>query len=178
MKIYNPQVTNEHKCLIPKGNAAIHVEFNQRSMVGRWGVPEFEFQSFSRRDIKTPDISDFNGGLVFRAQLKDFLFPQPLENFEFLPILVSGEPWFALNCLNATQNFDEEDSIFYRGSTGQIFSIRYLVSGDAALVDSEIFVLDGSNRTILFVLPAFINRVVQLGLEGVNFKEIGELRNI
>lgn len=58
----------------------------------------------------------------------------------------------------------------------QIFSISRLVIDDVGLADSELFVLDGSNRTALFAFPDFVDRVTQPGLEGVDFKVIGELR--
>jgi hypothetical protein len=91
--------------------------------------------------------------------------------------LVSGEEWLVLNCLKTTDCYDRERSILYRGLEGQIFMIIHLVVADVSLEKCEIFVIDDSNRTALFVLPVFVERIARLGLKGIVFKEIGVLNS-
>ncbi len=121
-----------------------------------------------------PDILIVVGGaLIFRENLKDKLFNKESALFEFLPIAVEGESWWLVNCLNVTNGFDADESIFYRGLDGKIFAVRNLVINDMELSESEMFVIDDSNRATLFVMQKFVDRVTALKLRGIDFKKIG-----
>ncbi|NVD73358.1 hypothetical protein HUX88_22875 [Duganella sp. BJB1802] len=179
-KIYRIQVSNDYAVLAPLNQKVTDVVpiFNSRPLWNEWVSLNYEFQIVQRGKItKIPDISIVVGaGLAFRQALKDEIFPFYSDMFEFLPIQVAGESWFVLNCLSTTLAYDSHESIFYRSIEGQIFLINYLIVNDASLLAREIFVIDDSNRSNIFVFPSFMDRVNNLGLKGVTFKEMGFLR--
>jgi hypothetical protein len=115
------------------------------------------------------------GGLALRADLKERIFSTPDDDLEFLPIRVSTEDWYIVNCLRSTGAIDEEGSVLYRSIEGQIFMIIKVVVDDPSLEQSDLFVLDGSNRASVLTLPSFVERVSSLNLRGITFREIGEL---
>ena len=50
-----------------------------------------------------------------------------------------------------------------------------VVVDDPSLEQSDLFVLDGSNRASVLTLPSFVERVSSLDISGITFREIGEL---
>ena len=50
-----------------------------------------------------------------------------------------------------------------------------VVVDDPSLEQSDLFVLDGSNRASVLTLPSFVERVSSLDISGITFQEIGEL---
>lgn len=178
MKIYTPQITNDHKTILACSSAGQEVQslFNTRPLLAEWEVLDFEFKKFNKSQGKTPDVWLLNGGFAFRSDLKDVIFPAPCREIEFLPIRVSGHEWLVVNCLKAISRYDHENSVLYRGLDGKIFMVIHLIATDHALARCEIFVVDDSNRTSLFLLPSFVERITALGLNGLVFKEIGVLQ--
>ena len=47
---------------------------------------------------------------------------------------------------------------------------------DPLLAQSDLFVLDGSNRASVLALSSFVVRVSGLDIGGITFREIGELK--
>jgi hypothetical protein len=83
-----------------------------------------------------------------------------------------------LNCLKTTKDYDPERSRFYRsGPNNQIYMIDYLVIYDPTVELVGLFTLEDSNRASILVTESFVNRINQLGLKGIEFDEIGVLRN-
>jgi hypothetical protein len=177
-RIYSAHVSNDYASIAPVTESAADAmrEINNRSLLAEWGIVDYEFQIIDGGKVTAlPDIYFMYGKLVFRGELKGQIFPTPCNELEFLPIRVAGENWFLLNCLKTTLGYDSDESIFYRSLEGQIFLINHLVVSDATLPACEVFVIDDSNRTTLFVLPSFVERIGRLNLGGITFKEIGFL---
>jgi hypothetical protein len=178
MKIYELNITNDHLSLLAPTKEAISLEAifnNTRPLLKDWKIIDFEFKAFRRSGKKRPDLRLLGGGLAFRAELKDLIFPKPCQELEFLPIRASGEDWLVTNCLKTTKHFDHHDSVVYAFPDGMVYMIIHLVIEDTTLDRCEIFVLENSNRATLLVLPSFVERITRLGLEGIQFKEIGVL---
>lgn len=178
MKIYKIDITNDHFSLLActeKGRAMQQI-FNTRSLVKDWEKVDFEFKGFNRSGKAKPDIKLLTGGLAFRSELKEAIFPKPCSELEFLPIRASGEDWLVVNCLKTTDLYDQENSVLYSTDDGEVFMIIHVVVEDPTLEPCEVFVLKNSNRTTLLTLPSFVERIDRLGLKGINFKEIGVLK--
>jgi hypothetical protein len=140
-----------------------------------WEVLDFHFLSEDSNILPVPDVASVARSLVFRPEIKEILFPEDNPNIEFLEISVSGERWFILNCLISTAKMDQKRSSFSKSISGQIFSFYKLIVVDSGVQDVPFFTIDGSNRANLFVLDSFVSRFNALGLQGVDFMEIGEL---
>jgi hypothetical protein len=146
---------------------------NTKSLIDDWKIVKFEFKSFHRAGKKKPDLTLIGGGLAFRKEIKNLIFPMACPELEFLPIVASGEEWLVTNCLKATKNYDHENSILYRRGADQIYMIGHIIVDDPDLEECEVFVVDDSNRTSLLALPIFVERITKLRLTGIQFKEIG-----
>jgi hypothetical protein len=179
-KLFATQVSNFHLGIIlpdyPKWHQLLG-QLNNRPLAKEWSRLEFVFHTDSKRKRKAPDISTvyISGSIAFRAELKDRIFPSPCGEFEFLPILVSGEEWLILNCLKTTRQVDEKQSEVIRIGDGPIFMIQKLVVNDLSLEQCEVFTVEDSNRAELIVLPSFKERIETLKLQGLTFREIGYL---
>jgi hypothetical protein len=178
MKIFTPQVSNDHLSLLPCSTEewlSVMSMLNTKPLVSGWKPIGFEFKAFRRSGKERPDVTLLGGGLAFRAELKNLIFPSPRPELEFLSIRASGDEWYITNCLKTTKYYDHENSILFRRGAGTIYMINHIVIEDATLERCEIFVVEDSNRTSLLVLPKFVERIAKLGLRGINFKEIGVL---
>jgi hypothetical protein len=178
MKIYTPRVSNDHLSLLPcstDDGLSITSVLNMKPLLDGWKIVDFEFKAFRRSGKKKPDVTLLGGGFAFRRELKNLIFPLPCPELEFLPILASGDEWLVTNCLKATKQYNNENSIIFRRGVGQIYLINHIIVEDPSLEQCEIFVVEDSNRTTLLALPKFVERITKLGLSGIEFKEIGAL---
>lgn len=66
-------------------------------------------------------------GFAFRRDLKKFLFPERNKNIELLPIIVAGEDWYLVNCLNSIREHNESRSIVYKDPAGSIFMVQRMI---------------------------------------------------
>ncbi|PWF45024.1 hypothetical protein C7C56_018645 [Massilia glaciei] len=98
-----------------------------------------------------------------------------MDGLELLPLKVEGKDWKLLNCLNSIDNVDEKRSILHRDDSGKIFMVQKLVINNLAVDKNEFFTIQDSNRSSIFVIESFVNRVRQLGLKGLQFRHIGEV---
>lgn len=178
MKIYTAQVSNNCKAILPNSGVptVAEIQFNIKPLLNGWVKYNYDFHEFGKGKSKKPDVWLIGGALALRADLKEQVFPDFKEGLEFLPIQVSEEDWFIVNCMTATKCFDEDESVLYSGPEKQIFMIIHVVVTDSSLAKSEIFVLDGSNRATLLIFPSFVERVAKLKLNGLTFQEIGYVR--
>lgn len=181
LSIYTIQVSNE---CAPVASEDVSLEaglirFNMNTIVNAWEKSKYFFQKTKNDALdQIPDISLVVGGaLIFRENLKKSLFDNESALLEFLPIVVEGESWWLVNCLNFTDQYDKDESIFYRGLDGKIFAVRSLVINDTTLAESQMFVIDDSNRSTLFVTQQFVDKVSALKLRGIDFKKIGFFRS-
>jgi hypothetical protein len=180
MKIYTPHVTNDHLSILPRSDQeglAVKSVLNTKPLFDGWNAIAFEFKAFHKSGKEKPDITTIGGGLAFRSELKDLIFPAPCPELEFLPITVSGDKWTVTNCLTTTNYYDRENSILYRRGSGQIFMIKRILVKDPNLAQCEMFVVEDSNRTALLMLPTLVDRIIGLGVAGIEFKEIGVIEN-
>lgn len=178
MKIYTAQVSNDCKNVLPNtGTPTVaEIQFNTKPLLNGWVKYNYEFREFGKKKSKKPDIWIIGGALALRSDLKEKVFPDLNEGLEFLPIRVSEEDWFIVNCMTVTKCFDESESILYSGPEKQIFMIIHVVITDSSLEKNEVFVLDGSNRATLLIFPSFVERISKLKLNGISFQEIGYVR--
>ncbi|WP_036172427.1 imm11 family protein [Massilia sp. 9096] len=178
MKIFAINIANGFQSVLPRegGQETIELKFNQNRLSEAWKSYQYDFFELAKKKPRKPDLSILAGGvLALRADLKEAVFPSSTDDLEVLPIRVSSEDWYIVNCLRATDAIDEKASILYRSIEGQIFMVDKVVIDDPSLERSDMFVLDGSNRTTLLTSPSVVERVASLGIGGVTFREIGEL---
>lgn len=96
---------------------------------------------------------------------------------ELLPLDVEGEDWTMIHCVDAVARLDEQRSDFLPPPVQHPFE-RYMIlhravlSDDARLHDA-IFVIDGTNRTLVYCGAGFRKRVLEMRLVGLSFKEVG-----
>lgn len=100
--------------------------------------------------------------------------PRAQKNIELLPIIVAGEEWLLVNCLNSIRQYNEGRSIVHKDSTGTIFMVQKLFIDEFPVDTEEIFTIEKSNRSTVFVTESFVNRVKHLSLKGLQFKQIGD----
>jgi hypothetical protein len=55
--------------------------------------------------------------------------------------------------------------------------IKRIVVKDPNVGQCEMFVVEDSNRTALLMLPTLVDRIIGLGVAGIEFKEIGVIEN-
>ena len=70
---------------------------------------------------------------------------------------------------------DLKKSFYHRDPSGRIFLIQKMFVNDPELSSKLAFTIDGSNRSTVFVLERFVQRVHELGLQGIKFKAVGEV---
>lgn len=175
-KIFRPDVSNVHcPLLIRDANDRNKLNgLNFRKMADKWKPIHFEFYGGEKGGAR-PDITYILPCLAFQAGLKSQLFPFNSDELEFLPIVASGDDWLIVNCLKATNCYDEAKSLLHRDQTGEIFMVQKLILTTPLPEGSELFVIDGSNRAYTYLLESLVDRIKDLGLNGLTFKEIGRI---
>lgn len=144
-------------------------------MGDNWTRLHFEFYVGAKERGQCPDITFIVPCLAFRAELKNLIFPVESDELEFLPIVASDEDWLVVNCLRATNCYDEAKSLLHRDPSGRIFMIQKLVVTAPLPEGSELFTVDGSNRAYTYFVDSLVERIVDLGLNGLTFKEVGRI---
>jgi hypothetical protein len=139
---------------------------------------DFHFEEIDKRATLRPDACTvyYPGVLAFRSTLLEKIFPSPCASLEFLPIHASGEEWTLLNCLKTTSGYDPNDSEVLRGESGEIFLIQKLAVADPSVQECEVFTIADSNRAQLIAVPSFVDRMKKGGIQGLSFREIGQLQ--
>jgi hypothetical protein len=178
-KIYSIDISNDCKSILPGDSVPpiTEMQFNKNSLLKSWNIYQYELHEFGKKVSKIPDIWIINGALAIRFDLKELIFPTENKGLEFLPILVGGQDWLIVNCMNATDSYSREESVLYSGPEGQVFMIIHLVITDVLIEQKEVFVLEGSNRATLFMFPSIVERITKLKLNGISFREIGLLKS-
>jgi len=184
MKIYKVHCENHYRVpLLVDSEAAEPYLYGKewRSLLDGWTPLPFYFYA-DPKDIrkgwdKKPDICEYHEGLFVPPNLLDAVFPTKPPELEFLPVLIDGEDWLLLNCLKTTKDYDQERSKFHRDNDDrrQIYMIDYVVIHDPTVESVGLFTLEDSNRAVLFATQTFVDRIHQLGLKGISFREIGLL---
>lgn len=120
-KIFRPDVSNVHcPLLIRNANDRSKLDgINFRKMADNWTPIHFEFYVDAKGGA-LPDITYILPCLAFQAELKSKIFPYESDELEFLPIVASGDDWLIVNCLRATNCYDEAKSLLHRDQTGEI----------------------------------------------------------
>lgn len=178
-KIFRPDPSNIHyPLLVRDANDQRNLNgLNFRKMADDWMPIHFEFYIGEKKEGRRPDITYKVPCLAFRSELQSQIFPFKSDDLEFLPIVASGEDWLMVNCLRTTNCVDETRSLLHRDQTGQIFFVQKLTVTARLPEHSELFTIDGSNRAYTYLLEPLVNRIKNLGLEGLTFKEIGQITN-
>lgn len=175
-KIFRPDVSNSHQPILLSDSSKHEMlaTLNFRKMSDEWVSLHFDFFVDKKKKGRRPDITNMMPCIAFREELRESIFPVENADVELLPIVVSGEDWLIVNCLRSTSAIVESKSVLHRDGSGTIFMVQKLVVLSSELEDAEIFTVDGSNRSYSFLVDSFVNRVVDLKLEGLTFAEIGE----
>jgi hypothetical protein len=185
MKLYVLQPSNQYKM-------ALMVNFEEDfQLLGEWGWKSLRqiwrplkytlnLKKTEKRNgaVNHPDICKCNSpGVLFRANLVNEIFPDRIDEIELLPVLVDGEDWLFINCLKTTEFYDKERSKFLRdaGENGQIFMIQHVVVTDSSVKDVELFTIADSNRVWIIATESFVDRIKKIGINGLDFREIGSL---
>ena len=150
-------------------------DLNFRSVKDNWHTFHFEFYRKGKPEAREPDVACVTPGFAFRRDLEGVLFPERNQNIELLPIAVAGQDWFLVNCLNSIREYNESRSILHKDSTGSIFVVQKLILDKFPVDSEELFTIENSNRSTIFVTESFANRVEHLRLKGLQFKRIGEV---
>jgi hypothetical protein len=178
-KIYQILLANDYMRIVPEGfpECALPPPFNAQSLLSEWGSKKYDLQSLSKRDeSKIPKATiTMDGGFAIQEHLKELLFPDECSRLEFLPIRVGRQNWFIVNCLQSVSGYDSEHSILYRGLNGDIFMVIHLVLTGRENSIPNIFVIEDSNRASVFANQQFVDLCTNSGIDGVNFKQIGEV---
>lgn len=179
-KIFTIHTSNDHIPIGPdnlEGDTFSPPAFNRKRFLPGWEVKEYVFYQIpGKKKNRIPDSANLiGGGLAIRSDKKDKLFPFPSDTKEFLPIRVGQQDWFIVNCLELVADYDRDESILYRGLNGEIYMVPYLVIKGASSDFPEFFVIDDSNRAVIFALQSFVDRYTHLGLEGLTFREVGQV---
>lgn len=148
---------------------------NFRRMSDNWTPYHFEFYVGDKNAGRRPDITYILPCVAFRTELKNLIFPFKSDDLEFLPIVASGEDWLIVNCLRTTDCYDEAKSLLHRHPSGRIFMVQKLIVTASLPENSELFTIDGSNRAYTYFLESLVDRIKDLGLEGLTFHEIGRI---
>lgn len=175
-KIFRPDVSNVH-CPLLMRNANDRSKFdglNFRKMADNWAPIHFDFYADEEMGAR-PNITYILPCLAIQAGLKSQLFPFGDDELEFLPIVASGDDWLIVNCLRAINCYDEAKSLLHRGQAGEIFMVQKLIVTTPLPEGSELFVIDGSNRAYTYLLESLVDRINDLKLNGLTFKEIGRI---
>lgn len=177
MKIYRPDVSNTHyPLLVRDAQDRSRLEgLNFRKLADTWTPIQFEFYVDEKKGRRRPDVTYILPCLAFRVELQDLIFPFKSDDLEFLPIMASGEDWLIVNCLRTTNCYDEAKSLLHRDETGQIFMVQKLILTAPLPEKSELFTIDGSNRSYTYLLEPLVDRVKDLKLDGITFKEMGRV---
>lgn len=176
-KIYVPCVSNNHSSVILKDAddrkklSGMHLS----SMSGSWVPLNFEFFWPKKGHSIFPQITYIVPSIAVRADLVEMVVPNERKDIELLPIIVSGENWVIINCLQEASDIDERLSEMRRGINGQIFMIKKLIVKRPLANGAEIFTVAGSNRAYTYVLDSFVERVTSAKLSGLIFKPIGRI---
>lgn len=175
-KIFRPDVSNTHcPLLLRDAHDRSNLDgLNFRKLADNWTPIHFEFY-VGEKEGPRPDITYILPCLAFRTELKNLLFPFKSDDLEFLPIVASGDDWLIVNCLRATNCYDEAKSLLHRDQTGEIFMVQKLIVTAPLPAGSELFTIDGSNRAYTYLLESLVDRIKDLGLDGLTFKEIGRI---
>ena len=180
MKLFTLQIANGFQFLQHpdiEHILGLYGSMTYKRLRSNWKIADAQFINVENKCQPPPELCLFSlGCLMLHAQFKKAVFPRETQDIEFLPILISGEPWLIANCLKTTKRYDTHKSIVYRGvANKEIFMVERIVVNDPLLDQCEMFTLDDSNRTQTFVQPSLVDRVSALRLRGVIFKEIGTL---
>lgn len=178
-KLYTTQASNSYQSLLIDD---IREWVPLRSIIHKSARAEetqikFHFELTNKKAAKIPDICTvYNSGIIaFSIELINLILPNSHIAIELIPIQVNGKPWVILSCLQSAIDIDIENSQIMRGLSGEIFSITKIRVTDTKARDWEMFTIDGSNRTQLFVTESFRDRIEKSKLKGITFKEIGEI---
>lgn len=150
-------------------------DLNFKSVKGNWHAFNFEFYRKGKPEGREPNVACVTPGFAFRRDLEGLLFPEHNQNIELLPIIVAGEDWYLVNCLNSIREYNESRSIVHKDPAGSIFMVQKLIVDEFPVDNEELFTIENSNRSTIFVTESFANRVKHLSLRGLQFKKIGEV---
>jgi len=179
-KLYTIEASNNHQSLVFRDNddwLRLSEKLNRAPISGDWKSKNLTFFSPGGKDKKEPQICVVcvPGLIAFLASKKTKLFPKISREIELLPIRVNNSDWLLVNCLKNIDNFDRENSTVATSVGGEIFMVQSLRVSAETLGGSELFTLTESNRMQIFARYSFKSKVEGQRLDGVRFREIGEI---
>lgn len=126
--------------------------------------------------LKRSDLPSCSGGemMLLRKKAAEGLGDFLRASGELLPLACDdGEELWTLNVTKLLEALDEEHSDVLRmGDTGKILRVRRASFLPERLRGAEIFKLRSVPRGLIYVTGAFVDRVGDLGLKGLTFREV------
>ena len=151
-------------------------DLNKRRLSDEWTA--IGVRSLDVGDIGAllPGICVLNTGAlaVANSDLARVFDGLPIE-VEYLPLEVDGQSWSIVNCLSDVDGVVDQESNVMRAGNGEIFMVLRLVLGAQAISVPPLFTLTNSNRAQIFATSEFVNRIVESGVRGLQFDEIGKV---
>lgn len=153
-KLYSIRIQNGFESILPVTilESAKFDCINFKSVIENWKTVTFKFVDVDDKSNKKPDISfpvGLPSGLVFPAPLKNLLFPNSNVGLEFLPISISGENWFLVNCLNSTDKYNSIESKFHRDPS--LSSVNVSEADEEALLQKLLSVMKSNSTDVSFL---------------------------
>lgn len=175
MKIFQPWPDNVHYPVLWSNPADFFANsgLNFESLKDSWRKLSFEFYREGKLAGREPDLVFLAPCIAIKKEFSEFVFSQHNRNIELLPISISGEEWVLVNCLSTVQKYNEDRSIVHKDSSGTIYMVQKLVLDEFPVGGDEVFTMSNSNRSSVLVIEPFVDRVKDLKLKGLQFKQIG-----
>lgn len=114
------------------------------------------------------------GGFIASAAIANQLVRSTRTDCELLPVVVEGKEWLLFNNLATLGDFDKNRSKVLSSYLGEIYWVESLFIPSQA-VKWDLFTIAGSNRASIFVTARFVEEAKKLGVDGVHFREVGEI---
>jgi hypothetical protein len=177
MKIYQAQVSKTHNLIMPHPSKVLDLirSLNFRHLTADEVDGGFDFAKSKLKTATNPNATILISTLAFCENVINLVFLERNDFVQLLPIRVADERWIIVNCLKNSVQYCEDESIVLKSQNGQVFSVSHLVIHDLSVLESEIFVLEASNRMSVYATQSFVDRFANLALHGLGFKEIGYL---
>lgn len=129
------------------------------------------------RSWVTPQIWPSGDCLLAKEDFAHALIHGFEDMVECLPVRLEGAPWTLLHYVGRTAVFDEKRSDWDPPPMPHPFQrycmIRRVVLQDSPRLYSAFFTVPGTGEHYLFCGAGFRERVMQLGLVGLQFREVG-----
>lgn len=137
-----------------------------------WRAPEARLfnRSSNNTEGKLPQISDWNGNMVFSPQAFDTLADELMPFGEFLPVTIESDTWYLFNATTISNAVNESKSS-QNIMDGMIMGVETLAFKADELEDILVFRTDYDRRMSVYCNETFKQLVQTHNFEAVLFRE-------